>query len=289
MNEIEKTEADGAVLTVLVPEIESEDVCEWIRDNFEVEPVVLQRPRDPKVFVDVYLSDLVAAEVAGKAIESALGYSEWSANEYFARDWQEAWKHHFNPIELGKHLLVVPPWEAGKSDSGRHEIVINPGLSFGTGNHFTTSFCLETVDTLSDELDAPTFADIGTGTGILAIAAAKFGWKNVIGVDNDLECMKQSALNAEENGVAELCEFGHCDILAGWDRGKYDVVCANIISGVLMMAAETLYDLTEKFLILAGIREEEADAVADCYVRLGGQEILRDGDGEWAGILIMKP
>lgn len=280
--------ADGAVLTLLVAETESEMVCDWIRDQFELEPVMIQKPREPKLFVDVYFDSLLEAELAGKAIQETLGLTEWSTNEYRARDWQEAWKHHFSPLDIGRHLRVVPPWEAGKSEDGRHEIVINPGLSFGTGNHFTTSFCLETVDELSDELESPTFADIGTGSGILAIAAAKLGWRNIIGVDYDMECMKQSALNAEENGVSDLCAFDFCDITQGWDRGVYDVVCANIISGVLMIAAETLYDLTGKFLILAGIREDEADAVADCFVRLGGKEIMRDGDGEWAGILIMK-
>lgn len=275
-------------MTLLVAETDSERVCDWIREQFEVEPVMIQKPREPKLFVDVYLGSLIEAELAGNAIQEALGLTEWSTNEYRARDWQEAWKHHFAAIDVGKHLRIVPPWEAGKVQDDRHEIVINPGLSFGTGNHFTTSFCLETVDELSDELESPTFADIGTGSGILAVAAAKFGWRDILGVDYDMECMKQSALNAEENGVAEKCKFGFCDITRGWEHGTYDVVCANIISGVLMMAAETLYDLTGKFLILAGIREEEADAVADCYVRLGGKEIMRDGDGEWAGILIMK-
>ena len=279
---------DGAVLTLLVTETESEQVCDWIRDQFEVEPVMIQKPRAANLFVDVYLPGLIEAELAGKAVQDALGLTQWSVNEYCAQDWQESWKHHFSAMDVGKHLRIAPPWEAGTGDEGRKEIIINPGLSFGTGNHFTTSYCLETVDQLASEMDAPTFADIGTGSGILAIAAAKLGWRNIIGVDYDMECMKQSALNAEENGVSEQCEFGFCDITQGWDRGAYDVVCANIISGVLMQAAETLYDLTGKFLILAGIREVEADAVADCFVRLGGEEIMRDGDGEWAGILIMK-
>lgn len=280
--------SDGAVLTMLVTELESEQVCDWIRDQFELEPVMIQKPRDPKLFVDVYFPGLVEAQLAGKAAQEALGLTQWSTNEYCARDWQEAWKHHFTAMDVGKHLRIAPPWEAGTGDPARKEIVINPGLSFGTGNHFTTSFCLDTIDELVDEVGTPTFADIGTGTGILSIAAAKLGWRDIIGVDYDMECMKQSALNAEENGVSDLCEFGFCDITHGWDRGTYEIVCANIISGVLMQAAETLYDLTGRFLILAGIREEEADAVAEAFIRLGGQEIMRDGDGEWAGILIMK-
>jgi ribosomal protein L11 methyltransferase len=279
---------DGAVLTVLVAETESEQVCDWVREHFDVEPVIIEKPRKTNHFIDVYLPGLVEAELAGRAIQDAFGLKEWSANTYCAKDWAESWKHHFNPLNIGKHLRICPPWETGTTTGGRHEIIINPGLSFGTGNHFTTSFCLETVDQLSDEVESPTFADIGTGSGILAIAAAKFGWRNIIGVDYDMECMKQSALNAEENGVSEQCEFGFCDITQGWERGRYDVVCANIISGVLMQAAETLYDLTGKFLILAGIREVEADAVAECFIRLGGKEIMRDGDGEWAGILIMR-
>ena len=129
-------------------------------------------------------------------------------------------------------------------------------------------------------------ADIGTGSGILAIAAVRLGVEHAVGADFDPLCVEQSVLNAEANGVAEQTEFFQHDITEGWPNETYDIVCANIYSSLLIDNAATLLRITKKYLLLTGIREIEVDGVADRFVLLGGREIVRDCGGEWAGLVI---
>ena len=219
---------------------------------------------------------------------------------------------------------VVPPWLSGergqKTEDGRLnvgekiEIVINSGLSFGTGNHFTTRFCLEQLDRFVPQSGAKTMLDVGTGSGVLAIAAVKLGAEQAMGVDFDLICVECSQENAEANGVAYKTAFCQHDITHGWpparpvfraegepcssdsrnresmasslvDAHKYDIVCANIYSTLLIDNASTLLRLVGKYLLLTGIREMELDGVADTFVQLGGKEIVRDSDNEWGGLV----
>jgi ribosomal protein L11 methyltransferase len=186
-------------------------------------------------------------------------------------------------MDIGQNLRVVPPWLAGQSD--RIELVINPGLSFGTGNHFTTRFCLEQLDRFVPQSGAKTMLDVGTGSGVLAIAAVKLGAGQALGVDFDPICVECSIENAEANGVAKQTAFRQHDITDGWPDEKYDIVCANIYSTLLIDNAATLLRIAGKYLLLTGIREMELDGVADTFVQLGGREIVRDSDNEWGGLV----
>ena len=127
--------------------------------------------------------------------------------------------------------------------------------------------------------------DIGTGSGVLAIAAVKLGVEQALGVDFDPICVECSAENAEANGVADQTAFRQHDITHGWPDEKYDIVCANIYSSLLIDNASTLLRVAGKYLMLTGIREMELDSVADTFVRLGGREIVRDSDNEWGGLV----
>jgi len=104
-------------------------------------------------------------------------------------------------------------------------------------------------------------------------------------VDFDPICVECSMENAQANGVAEQTAFRQHDITEGWPDEKYDIVCANIYASLLIDNAATLLRVTGKYLLLTGIREVELDGVADTFVRLGGREIVRDGDGEWSGLV----
>ena len=275
--------AGGAILTLAVSQSDAELISDWIAENLAKTVVELKKPGGTGAMLEVYLDNTLEAEVAIKALEEfpILGTS---IREYAVEEWTESWKKHFKPMEFGEHLRVCPPWLAGESD--RIELVINPGLSFGTGNHFTTSFCLEQLDRLVPESEAKTMADIGTGSGILAIAAVRLGVEHAVGADFDPLCVEQSVLNAEANGVAEQTEFFQHDITEGWPNETYDIVCANIYSSLLIDNAATLLRITKKYLLLTGIREIEVDGVADRFVLLGGREIVRDCGGEWAGLVI---
>lgn len=273
----------GVILTLAVPQSEAEAISDWIAEHFEKTVVELKRPGATDVMLEIYLDHRLEAELALTALQG-FPVSGSAVREYAAEEWTESWKKHFKPMEIGEQLRVCPPWLAGQSE--RIELVINPGLSFGTGNHFTTHFCLEQLDRLVPRCGAKSMADVGTGTGILAIAAVKLGVERAVGADFDPLCVEQSALNAAANGVGDQTEFFQHDITQGWSGERYDLVCANIYSSLLIDQAATLLRIANRYLLLAGIREVEADGVADAFVRLGGREVLRDCDGEWAGLVI---
>lgn len=276
----------GAILTLAVSQNEAEAISDWIAENLEKTVVELKKPGGADVMLEVYFDNTLEAEIAARAL-SGFPVSGTFVREYAAEEWAESWKKHFKPMDIGKHLRVCPPWlagEVGAKTSPRMEIVVNPGLSFGTGNHFTTRFCLEQLDRFVPETGAETMLDIGTGSGILAIAAIKLGAGSALGVDFDELCVEQSILNAAANGVAGQTEFRPHDITDGWPDEQYDIVCANIYASLLIDNAATLLRVAKKTLLLTGIREVELDGVADAFVRLGGREIVRDCDGEWSGL-----
>ncbi|MBC8206599.1 MAG: 50S ribosomal protein L11 methyltransferase [Kiritimatiellales bacterium] len=281
----------GAILTLATKQSEAEAISDWIAEHLEKTVVELLKPGGVDVMLEVYFDNTIEAEIAARALSdfplrqgSGQAISGTFVREYAAEEWAESWKKHFKPMDIGDNLRVCPPWLAGESD--RMELVINPGLSFGTGNHFTTRFCLEQLDRFVPESGAKTMLDIGTGSGILAIAAIRLGAESALGVDFDELCVEQSILNAEVNGVAEQTEFRQHDITDGWSDEKYDIVCANIYASLLIDNAATLLRVTKNYLLLTGIREVELDGVADTFVQLGGREIVRDCDGEWSGLVI---
>ena len=129
--------------------------------------------------------------------------------------------------------------------------------------------------------------DAGTGSGILSIAAIKLGIPKVDAFDYDPVCIDQCKINAARNGVEGRINFFQADVLEpGWHTNPADLVCANILTSVLLEAAPLIKRATGKRMLLSGIREIEADAVADTFVQLGCREISRDGDGQWCGLVI---
>lgn len=276
----------GAILTLAVSQNDAETISDWIAEHLEKTVVELKKPGGADVLLEVYFENTLEAEIAKRALDD-FPVSGMFIREYAAEEWTESWKKHFKPMDVGERLRVCPPWLSG--ESGRIELVINPGLSFGTGNHFTTRFCLEQLDRIVPESGAKTMADIGTGSGILAIAAIKLGAESAVGADFDPLCVEQAIKNAEANGVAEQTEFFQHDITDGWSLAEpdtCDIVCANIYASLLIDNAATLLRITGKYLLLTGIREVELDGVADTFVRLGGRELVRDCDGEWSGLVI---
>lgn len=158
------------------------------------------------------------------------------------KDWSESWKRHFKPISVGSRLLVKPSWIKRKPRKGQAVVVLDPGLSFGTGNHPTTSFCLrELVECRATEAKQ-SFWDVGTGSGILAIAAAKLGYCPVVAIDFDPESVRVAGENTRKNGVANLIRLRRQDItkLPESASRKYHVICANLISNLLLAERERI-------------------------------------------------
>ncbi len=182
-------------------------------------------------------------------------------------DWRESWKKHFQPLVVGRRLLVRPSWSRRRPVAGQAELVLDPGLSFGTGQHPTTEFCLREVVRLRprDPGRPRSLLDAGTGSGILALAAARLGFRPVTAFDFDPEAVDIARGNASANGLAEQVTFTRRDVarLPARPQRPFDVVCANLQSDLLLRHAALLVAQVAPggHLVLAGILATEFASV----------------------------
>ena len=279
----------GQLELVLAKE-DADSFCDWVRVNWGVEPVSLEQPHGHQAVVKIYFDTLAKALAHRRKLPLSFAISSVQAMACHEEQWTTFWRHHFHVQDIGRRLRTVPVWEKAP-DRKRINLKIDPGLSFGTGGHFTTRFCLEELERACADLNPRSMLDAGTGSGILAIAAAKLGVKTVDAFDFDPVCVEKCAENAALNRLAkDRIRFYFGDVLqTGWLKKPADVVCANILTHILIQAAPGLWRATKKRLILTGIREFEGDSVADVFVAQGAREVLRDGDGEWCGIVLDRP
>ena len=279
----------GQLELVLAKE-DADSFCEWVRENWGVEPVSLEQPHGDQAVVKIYFENLPEAEIHRRKLPRNFALSSVQTMACHEEQWTTFWRHHFHVQDIGRSLRTVPVWEKAP-DRKRINLKIDPGLSFGTGGHFTTRFCLEELERACADLQPRSMLDAGTGSGILAIAAAKLGVKTIAAFDFDPVCVEKCAENAALNRLAkDRIRFYFGDVLQpGWLKRPADVVCANILTHILIQAAPGLWRATKKRLILTGIREFEGDSVADVFVAQGTHEVLRDGDGEWCGIVLDRP
>jgi ribosomal protein L11 methyltransferase len=194
-------------------------------------------------------------------------------------DWSERWKRFHAPILIGGQVYVRPPWEQPALRPGVHEVVIDPGQAFGTGSHPTTRMCLELMLGLRA---AGSFADLGCGSGVLAIAAAKLGFDPVAAFDADRAAVAATEANARDNAVT-LARAERLDLRAG-PPPHADVVAANLMRPLLLRVAE-LIDQRPRALILSGLLDEEADEVAAAFAPLGERQRLSDKG--WTALLLV--
>ncbi|MBW8864759.1 MAG: 50S ribosomal protein L11 methyltransferase [Verrucomicrobia bacterium] len=200
-------------------------------------------------------------------------------------DWAESWKKHFKPIEIGDSLLVKPSWIKQKPRRGQAVIILDPGLSFGTGQHPTTSFCLGEIARLRDAATTRSFLDIGTGSGILAIGAAKLGYRPVHAFDFDPESVRVAKANARVNHVTQKLKITRGDVtkLPVKSEKKFHLVCANLISNLLIAEKEKIVGQVRRdgTLVLAGILAAEFQMVARAFEDLGMKLIASKIENEW--------
>jgi ribosomal protein L11 methyltransferase len=178
-------------------------------------------------------------------------------------DWEERWKRFHVPVLVGGKLWVRPPWEEPAVRPGVIEVVIDPGRAFGTGTHPTTRLCLE----LLLELDGRgSFADLGCGSGVLSIAAAKLGFAPVVAVDSDRLAVEATLLNARDNGVV-LDRVERFDLRSG-EVPRADVVAANLMRPLLLTLTEAMREAGPRALVASGLLDHEADEVAAAFAPL---------------------
>ena len=202
-------------------------------------------------------------------------------------DWNENWKKYFKAFEIGEKLAICPSWEVYDNCDNRTVISLDPGAAFGTGSHATTSLCLEILE--KSVTKDTTVLDIGTGSGILAIAADLLGAKSAIGVDIDAQSVKTAIANAEINGVSDKTEFLVGD-LADKISGKYDIVCANIVADVVIRLFDNVANFMKDdgILIVSGIIDMRAAEVEESAIAHGFKicdSLVRE---EWHAYVLKK-
>ena len=235
-----------------------------------------------------------------------MGAGKISCQKVRKQDWAESWKRHFKAIEVGSALLIKPSWIKQAPRRGQAVIVLDPGLSFGTGQHPTTSFCLQQIVERLDfrvsgfgskkrssnansklKTQNPKFSmlDIGTGSGILAIAAAKLGYEPVDAFDFDPESVRVARENTRQNGVLRKIHITRGDVtkLPRRAEKRYNLICANLISTLLIAErARILARLKpDGVLVLAGILNSEFALVQRHYERAGLRLIASKVEKEW--------
>ena len=196
-------------------------------------------------------------------------------------DWANAWKAFFKPMRVGRHFVVTPPWET--PDLGPEDIplVVDPGMAFGTGSHPTTQLCLAALEEFVKTDD--TVADIGTGSGILAIAAAKLGASQVIANDIEPNAVAIAAENARINGVTIRTQLALPD-------GVFDVVVANILADVIIGLADELAArvVADGTLIVSGIIDTREADVRQALEANGFSSLDTRRQGDWVALVLRR-
>ena len=265
-------------------DIIDEAIAQRIGDDVKVTGYyeVDEKLRDRLMFIESELN-----RIKGLELGMDLGKLETRTHSVAEEDWTESWKKAFKPFRLGAHMLIKPSWETVETLPGDHVIEIDPGMAFGTGTHETTGMCVRLVEKYVKPGD--TAIDIGTGTGILAIAAAHMGAKRVLATDLDAVAVRVAKENVKINGFEGAIEMRCGDLLEVVDE-QADVVIANIIADVIigLAAPEKPYVADGGVFICSGIA---VNRLEDVLAALGaaGYEVLDTlVEGEWAAVASRK-
>ena len=245
---------------------------------------------DKTLHVTGYFDELPNRELVRTKLHEALqiyelassSLSQMDMREVPDEDWLAEWKKNWQPIVTGR-FIIAPPWNNEAATDGRILITIEPGMAFGTGTHETTRLCLQAIE---KHYKGGSFLDVGTGTGILAIAAAKlFPAARVEAFDIDAEAVAIAAENARLNNVAEQISF-HAGTIDDSTQSA-DLVCANLTADVIVDLLPALLAVTCGRLVLSGILESQVNILLDRIRESGGPEPIEiTNDGEWSAIIL---
>jgi ribosomal protein L11 methyltransferase len=198
-------------------------------------------------------------------------------------DWKDKWKEYFKPFKIGSHIVIKPTWENYEAEQADIVIEMDPGSAFGSGTHETTSMCVKLVEKVLKASD--TVYDIGCGTGIIGLAAAKLGAKSVVGVDiaeDAIIATKENAKNNNLEGVVDARLGNLTDVL----EDKADIVVANIMADIIIMMTETIEQFVKPggYYITSGIVEGRQNDVLD-VIKDKFEIVEHINEGEWHAIL----
>ena len=250
---------------------------------------------DQKIRVTAYFESVPDRERVRRELFEALriyqlpssSVRDMSVREVEERDWLAEWKQNWQPVESGR-FIIAPPWAriedtrqlAGGQD--RLVIRIEPGMAFGTGTHETTRLCLAAIQ---KHFAGGSFLDVGTGTGILAIAAALLApGAHIAAYDTDAEAIEIARANAAANGVADHIDFHAASI--DERTSSADFICANLTADVILSMLGTLVALSCGRLVLSGVLETQIEQIESRLAELAINEVEITRDGEWVAIIV---
>jgi len=204
-------------------------------------------------------------------------------------DWSATWKEHFKPFAIIPGLVIVPTWEEYQAQGQEQVIVMDPGMAFGTGHHATTSLSLQLVQEALTGRANTSVLDVGTGTGILGMAAALFGASKVMAIDNDPEAVSAAQKNIAINKLQQIMEVQITPLTSL--TAPFSLVIANIVHDVLLELAPDLGRLTANGgqLILSGLLAgQQVTNIVSCFSALGFSLNRQEQKKEWAALLFAK-
>lgn len=204
--------------------------------------------------------------------------------------WETQWRTHFPELLVGKRLRILPPWRSASRSGTRYTIKINPSIAFGTGHHATTQSCLELLESvcLTTPRTIRAALDIGTGSGILAIALAKLGVPKIWATDNDQDALNEANNNAIQNRVETQLQIGRVSVPQR--RRTFDLVVANIFASTLIKLSPSISQAVGDGgrIILSGIQTDQVEPIRDAFHPTHWKEVnclARDG---WATLLMVR-
>ncbi|MFC1855787.1 50S ribosomal protein L11 methyltransferase [Thermodesulfobacteriota bacterium] len=289
-------------VTIKCEEIVSEALCTFLLENGALGAVENDTFRNKNSFsIRAYFADEQSFLNIRDALKDYLKKLKENFGDFKSykitrkslagKNYQDAHKKYFKPIKISKRIVVKPDYEHYNKKPHENVIEINPNMAFGIGSHETTKMCIQYIDKLLEAADDATglrILDAGTGTAILAIAAAKLGAKNIYGFDIDDVACEIAKENVLINGVADSVKIACHPIDKVKD--KYDLVIANILSHILLSMKDELKRVVKRGgkLILSGILISQATGIIDGFTKIGFSLISKKEDGEWTALRLKR-
>ena len=242
----------------------------------------LDTAEQTKIQIQNALNQMV--ELSGGAL--SFGSLETISREVDGDDWIEIWRKHYRPMDMGK-VVICPEWVEYTPKQGQTVVLIDSNQAFGTGEHETTSMCIDFLSAyVKDDI---TVIDVGTGSGILGITAVKLGAKKSVMTDIDEVAVETAKHNAKINGVDDKC-YVTLDNLLSENDGKGEIVVANITADILCVLSKDILNHTVENtkVILSGILKDKAQMVVDTYLPLGFKLINSKNKGEWVALVFER-
>ena len=281
-------------LTVELPEEASEAVQDLLHESGALGLEVRDReaplmpgvrgPNPGEAIIIGYFDERDTAESARDEVTSSFPEAKLSLDEQPQQDWSNEWKSLIKSVHVGR-LWVGPPWDKANAPAGTVQLVIEPKMAFGTGDHPTTSLCLAAVDAYMAEHPGAAVLDVGTGTGVLAIAAKKLGAGRTVATDNDPVSVELAQENQTENGTPDI-EVSGKELTQV--EGTFDLVLANILANTLIELAPLIVAKTKDRLVLAGVLSHQRADVEAAYRNLGLTVLTGATQGEWVRIDLQR-